>query len=73
MQAQQQQVIDTKAEVDAKNLELEAFIKSEGFLALQEAEQLLMTRQLSIMQEYSRILGERIDAFPKCEGGVCPL
>lgn len=73
MQPFQQRVINEKAELDTNIFALDAFTKSERFPSLPEAEQLRMIRQLAVMQEYSSILGERIDAFPKCEGGACHL
>ena len=64
MQPYQQRVVTEKAEIDTKITNLTNFAKSAAFDAtVPEAEQRRMLRQLVVMQDYSRILGERIDAF----------
>ena len=64
MQSYQQRVVTEKEELDTKIQALTAFAKSAAFSAtVPEAEQRRMLRQLVVMQDYSRILGERIDAF----------
>lgn len=69
MQPYQQRVIQEKAELDTKIQALTAFAKSDAFSqTAPEAEQRRMLRQLVVMQDYSRILGERIDAFGGAHG-----
>ena len=60
----QQRVIEEKAELDAKLEKLSAFIgDSNRFNGLDGDERFRLTRQESVMTEYSLILGERIEAF----------
>lgn len=69
MQPYQQRVILEKDHLDTKISALTAFVKSEAFSqTVPEAEQRRMLRQLVVMQDYSRILGERIDAFGGTHG-----
>jgi hypothetical protein len=64
MQPYQQRVVTEKEELDTKISSLMTFAKSQAFdQTVPEAEQRRMLRQLVVMQDYSRILGERIDAF----------
>lgn len=66
MKPHQQRVIDEKTELDAKRIKLEGFI-NEGvgaiFVTLPVEEQDRLNRQLTSMNDYSLILGERIAAF----------
>ena len=65
MQLHQQRVIDEKAELDEKLVKLGAFISSSSvFLSLPEDEQLRLKTQAMHMSSYSKVLGERIAAFP---------
>jgi len=66
----QQRVVDEQLALDDKLSRLRAFIGNppdvpphQQFTLLPEAEQDRMKRQLHIMQEYSAVLGERIEAF----------
>lgn len=52
-----------KADLDEKLTKLRAFIQTETFASLDEAEQGRLREQSWHMQEYSRLLGERIAAF----------
>ena len=63
MEAFQTRVVEEKASLDEKIEKLDAFIGTERFCALPEAEQARMVRQLAVMREYSGVLGERIAAF----------
>lgn len=57
-------VIDEKAALDRKMAALNDFIGSgDIFLTLDLDEQERLKEQLSVMQEYSEILGARISAF----------
>lgn len=69
MQPYQLRVVQEKAELDTKIHALTVFAKSDAFSqTVPEAEQRRMLRQLVVMQDYSRILGERIDAFGGANG-----
>jgi len=63
MQPFQQRVVDEKTELDDKLQKLDAFGRTDFFQTLPPAEQGRLNRQHSVMEEYSRILGERIAAF----------
>ena len=63
MEAYQQRVVEEKQALDEKIGKLSAFVGTERYCALPEAEQARMERQLVAMGEYSMILGERIAAF----------
>ncbi len=59
----QQRVIDEKTELCDKISKLAAFLAGEPFLALNEQEQIRLTRQLNVMKDYRTILTERIEAW----------
>jgi hypothetical protein len=63
MQPFQQRVVEEKRELDEKIEKLDVFIRSEAFMWLTLTEQDQLNRQYSAMDEYSRILGERISGF----------
>jgi hypothetical protein len=63
MQDFQQRVVDEKAALDDKTSRLKPFLGSDKYRALPQAEQERMKRQLSLMEGYSSVLGERIAAF----------
>lgn len=63
MQPHQQRVVTEKQELDEKLEKLSAFLGTETFRGLDEAEQLRLIRQEERMGEYSDVLGERIAAF----------
>jgi hypothetical protein len=64
MEPHQQRVVAEKSELDKKLTALADFIVSNPvFAGLPEAERERLVRQKSCMAEYSKILGERIDAF----------
>jgi len=62
--AYQARVVQEKQELDDKIEKLDNFLLSELFQKLPDAEQERLDRQLSIMKDYSAVLGERIAAFP---------
>ncbi|WP_321913535.1 crAss001_48 related protein [Paraburkholderia sp. J11-2] len=61
----QQRVVDEKAELDAKIGKLAAFVHPSNaiFQDLPNAEAGRLVYQLSIMNEYSEVLGQRIANF----------
>jgi hypothetical protein len=63
MEPSQQCVIDEKCELDEKLTRFNAFIKTDTFQGLDRVEQLLLRRQLWVMQEYSKTLELRIKKF----------
>lgn len=65
MEAYQQRVIEEKEQLDDRSVKLHAFIYSEKFNRLEQAEQWRMIRQLAAMQSYAAVLGERINAFQR--------
>jgi len=67
MAPHQQRVVDEKTELDAKLEKLDTFGRTELYQTLPADEQGRLNRQHSVMEEYSRILGERIAAFPVAE------
>lgn len=60
----QERVVQEKKELDEKLTKLSAFGTTPLFVALPAEEQGRLNRQHTVMEEYSRILGERIAAFP---------
>jgi hypothetical protein len=64
MAPHQQRVVDEKRELDEKLSKLSSFGTTPLFASLPADEQGRLNRQHSVMEEYSRILGERIAAFP---------
>lgn len=65
MAPHQERVVTEKAELDEKRMKLDAFIDWDNavFRGLPADEQARLGRQLAIMDQYSRVLGERIAAF----------
>ena len=61
--AYQVRVAAEKAELDKKREKLIAFVQSQAFNGLDLHDRTLMTRQLTIMDDYSAVLGERLCAF----------
>lgn len=59
----QERVIEEKKSLDDKISPLRLFIERETFKTLPVEEQDRMKRQLHIMEEYSIVLGERIENF----------
>lgn len=64
MQPHQERVVEEKRELDEKLARLAEFGKGELFAGLPAEEQGRLNRQHSIMEDYSKVLGERIAAFP---------
>jgi hypothetical protein len=63
MAPHQERVVEEKRSLDEKLSKLDAFGRTETFAALPVEEQGRLNRQHSIMEDYSRILAERIAAF----------
>ena len=64
MQPHQQRVVDEKIQLDDKVSKLGDFIKeSSVYRTMNPHDQQLLNRQHAIMQDYSQILGQRIDRF----------
>jgi hypothetical protein len=59
----QQRVVTEKAELNEKIGNLAAFLASETFGELDEAERARLTRQLELMTQYRSVLTERIAAW----------
>lgn len=59
----QQRVIQEKSDLDDKLSKLDAFVRTDLFVSLSAEERRRLYRQLSLMEQYSSILGERIAAF----------
>lgn len=59
----EQRVVEEKDELDKKIAKLDSFGRGDIFAELSPNEQSLLGKQLSIMEEYSEILGKRIDIF----------
>lgn len=64
MSSHQERLVQEKKELDEKLAKLDAFRQTVLFESLPDDEQCRLNRQHSVMEEYSRILGERISAFP---------
>lgn len=58
-----QRVKNEKAELDERKSKLDAFLGSEFIENVATDEQERLKRQLVVMEEYSSILQERIEAF----------
>ncbi len=63
MEPYQQRVATEKIDLDGKIERLQAFLKSKTFFNVSDAERNRLTRQLDLMKDYSKVLGERIEAF----------
>lgn len=63
MQPHQQRVVDEKAELDSRHDKLRAFLMGEMVKTLPADEHERLSRQYSIMIQYSNVLGERIAAW----------
>lgn len=63
MEPHQERVVTEKAELDGNIERLDAFLRSDKSNVISEDERDRMARQHTAMSEYSRILGERIEAF----------
>lgn len=61
----QQRVIDEKTALDIKIRDLSNFRCTDDYLELTDYMKGLLGKQLDIMEQYSRILQDRIDDFNK--------
>lgn len=63
MAPHQERVVLEKKELDEKLAKLDAFGRTDFYTTLPAEEQGRLNRQHAVMEEYSRILGDRIAAF----------
>lgn len=63
MQDFQQRVVDEKTDLDGKVTRLSDFFGGSVFQSLPKEEHVRLEEQITVMQRYSYILGERIKAF----------
>jgi len=63
LEPHQVRVVGEKAELDHKRAKLIAFINGPFFDKVDPSERHRLTRQLTIMDDYSAVLGERIVGF----------
>jgi hypothetical protein len=63
LQPFQVRVIEERKDLDDKLTKLNTFIVGDKFMDLPDEERLRLRRQASAMEEYSKILGDRIAAF----------
>lgn len=63
MEQYQERVVEEKTELDGKVLKLQEFVSSDRFNLVEVGEANRMRNQLSVMMDYSNILGERITNF----------
>lgn len=61
--AYQERVLAEKADLDEKRHKLEAFMKTETFTGLPEADRDLLQQQAAAMDLYASILDKRIQLF----------
>ena len=65
MEAYQQRVVEEKEQLDQKLAKLKAFFSTDLFRNLPEEDSSLMKDQAFCMNEYSLVLGKRIERFSK--------
>lgn len=63
MAPHQERVVAEKSELDEKIAKLVPFIDGNIYKTLPEEEQARLRKQVTIMADYSEVLGERIAAF----------
>ena len=63
LQPHQQRVVDEKQSLDEKRGKLNAFLETATFHSLSYKQRYLLNRQSMLMDLYSEVLGERIQAF----------
>lgn len=63
MKDHEQRVVDEKSELDEKISKLVEFMKTELYLGLHKVDISLLSVQFEYMNDYSRVLGQRIDRF----------
>lgn len=64
MRPHQQRVVDEKQDIDGKIERLAEFFTTDIFHDLDQAEKDRLKTQYSVMEVYSMILYQRIEAFP---------
>jgi hypothetical protein len=62
-QPHQLRVVQEKADLDVKLTALKSFVAGDIFPTINKAEQERLVRQVEAMEQYSSILGERIEFF----------
>ena len=67
MQPHQQRVVDEKSELDERRSKLLAFLNTDLFRSLDQAERDRLRTQHSVMGVYSEILHQRISAFSQVD------
>ncbi len=65
MQPHQERVVTEKTELDEKIAKLNIFFDGSVYCTLPQEERDRLWRQARYMREYSKVLAERITAFPK--------
>lgn len=68
----QHRVLEEQKQLGDRLGALRAFLDSQVFASLPEAERYRLRRQAEVMSEYSRILAERIAAFPRPDDQPAP-
>lgn len=63
LQPHQQRVVDERQELEARLDKLKTFITTDFCMTLPFAERDRLFRQSKIMEQYSEVLAERIEAF----------
>ena len=63
MKPYQERVVEELKALEEKILSLDAFIQTDDFKAIFQAERTRMERQLEVMHHYARILCWRIEGF----------
>jgi hypothetical protein len=63
MQPHQERVINEKSELDEKLAKLHKFLHSDFYQQLSSDERMRLLRQSIHMEDYTKVLGERIVAF----------
>jgi len=69
----QHRVLEEQKQLGDRLGALRAFLDSQVFASLPEAERYRLRRQAEVMAEYSRILAERIAAFPRPDDQPAPV
>jgi hypothetical protein len=65
MLSYQQRVVEELQQLDERRKNLMPFFHTDFFKTLPQEEQSRLSRQSLVMEEYSNILKERIDSFPR--------
>lgn len=63
----QKMVVEEKAALDDRIVKLGVFIAGGGYQALNSADRALLDAQYRVMNEYSKILGNRLSRFGRID------